>query len=156
MRFFNKLQVEWNFLNQLNQPTIIKKIRRERHVYDKSISKEERRKDINERYKSNNPKIVKINSIRNLAHARGLDWQLTNEEVWNMINQNCGYCNTAPKMVDGRKGFNGIDRINNDIGYYKSNCIAACWRCNRSKGAISFELIRSMYKVMKRNKEENK
>ena len=69
------------------------------------INQYQRRKEINARYKLNDPKIVKINSIRNLALARGFDGKLTNEEVCDMIHQNCGYSNTAPSIVDGKKTF---------------------------------------------------
>ena len=43
----------------------------------------------------------------------------------------CHYC--------GKDGPNGIDRIDNQIGYIKENCVPACKHCNYVKGDLSLE-----------------
>lgn len=43
----------------------------------------------------------------------------------------CHYC--------GKDGPNGIDRIDNQIGYTKENCVPACKHCNYVKGDLSRE-----------------
>lgn len=43
----------------------------------------------------------------------------------------CHYC--------GKPGPNGIDRINNCIGYVTTNCVSACKHCNYVKGDFSIE-----------------
>lgn len=40
--------------------------------------------------------------------------------------KDCAYCGTQYKI--------GLDRINNNIGHLKSNCIPACYRCNVTRG----------------------
>lgn len=47
----------------------------------------------------------------------------------------CYICN---KLDDN---FNGIDRINNDIGYTVNNSFSCCWTCNRAKSNMSIELF---------------
>ena len=45
--------------------------------------------------------------------------------------QKCHYCgNAAP---------NGIDRVNNEIGYKLDNCKPCCKHCNYVKGDLSIE-----------------
>ena len=56
------------------------------------------------------------------------DFQLNFKEFQNLVTSPCHYC----KHVNNEEA-NGIDRINNDIGYTKENCVSACWKCNRIK-----------------------
>jgi len=35
--------------------------------------------------------------------------------------------------------YNGIDRINNERGYLKENCVAACFKCNKMKSDYTQE-----------------
>lgn len=52
----------------------------------------------------------------------------------------CFYCGASPHRRN-RKGslfiYNGIDRVNNSVGYIKENCVACCLFCNWMKGRIS-------------------
>lgn len=41
-------------------------------------------------------------------------------------NEKCFYCGTTT-------GLFSIDRFNNDEGYIFSNCVVACWQCNKIK-----------------------
>jgi hypothetical protein len=56
------------------------------------------------------------------------DFQLNFEEFQQLVTTPCHYCNLIKEDEA-----NGIDRVNNDIGYTKDNCVPACWRCNRMK-----------------------
>ncbi|NDB82209.1 MAG: hypothetical protein EB127_05625 [Alphaproteobacteria bacterium] len=56
------------------------------------------------------------------------DFQLNFEEFQQLVTKPCHYCNLIKEDEA-----NGIDRVNNDIGYTKENCVPACWRCNRMK-----------------------
>jgi hypothetical protein len=71
------------------------------------------------------------------ASKRGYRFELTNEEFINLINSPCFYCNTPNsntyKNGDKILNYNGIDRINNEIGYIQSNVVACCSICNRMK-----------------------
>lgn len=70
---------------------------------------------------------------------------LSFEDFLFLTQQNCTYCGCPPKnffkMENGRKGFfyNGIDRINNDVGYVSGNMTAACHDCNWAKSNLSKE-----------------
>lgn len=79
--------------------------------------------------------------IEQEATKRGNDFSLTLEEFKQLCSSNCYYCNGEPsgKMRSGREKRNGIDRINNSIGYELLNCVSCCWNCNRMKGTLSHE-----------------
>lgn len=78
------------------------------------------------------------------AEQRRLEFQLTYDEFVNLIFGECYFCGKQP----GEKGLvyrktrikkvserNGIDRLNNSIGYVLSNCVTCCSQCNKAKGA---------------------
>ena len=48
-----------------------------------------------------------------------------------LTKKSCHYC--------GKKGPNGIDRVNNLVGYMRSNCVPCCKHCNYVKGNLSIE-----------------
>ncbi len=88
---------------------------------------------------------------------RGLSNEFTNFNFRDISSKNCFYCDIPPKPynvylnVDGqtRKGskkglsqetidrawinINGIDRIDNERGYYFDNCVPCCWDCNSTR-----------------------
>lgn len=66
--------------------------------------------------------------------TRGYNFELTLEQFANLIINNCYYCNNINK-----KGFNGIDRMDNNIGYLIENCVPSCSICNYMKGSKSKE-----------------
>jgi hypothetical protein len=63
--------------------------------------------------------------------------QITKEE--------CHYCGTEPCQstnypnVNGQYVYNGIDRIRNEEGYIKENCVPCCGICNQMKMALGYE-----------------
>lgn len=56
------------------------------------------------------------------------DFLLNFEEFQQLVTSPCHYC----KHINLEEAL-GIDRVNNDLGYTKENCVPACWRCNRMK-----------------------
>jgi len=56
------------------------------------------------------------------------DFQLNFEEFQTLVTSPCHYC----KNINDKEA-NGIDRVNNDLGYTKGNCVPACWKCNKMK-----------------------
>jgi len=56
------------------------------------------------------------------------DFQIEFETFTELVKGSCYYCKYKSDTET-----NGIDRINNDIGYIKENCVTACWKCNRMK-----------------------
>jgi len=87
-----------------------------------------------------------IGSYKRAAEDRGYVFQLTKEQFLNLTQQHCHYCGTAPtkstKQINPHGQahilYNGIDRIDNNIGYIETNCVACCIRCNRAKYTASY------------------
>ena len=77
------------------------------------------------------------NRYKSNARIRGITFELTREQFQSVITQNCYYCGVVPsKPEKTRVGlflFNGIDRINNDLGYSFENSIPCCKVCNHAK-----------------------
>ena len=79
------------------------------------------------------------------ANKRNLSFNLTDEEFKELIFSNCGYCGATPnnksknRYGHGDVIYNGIDRINNNLAYEKSNCISCCQNCNRAKYKMSHQ-----------------
>ncbi len=77
------------------------------------------------------------------SRRRGWVWELTKEEAKSLFVQPCYYCGDAPAAVktipNGRGSFtfNGIDRLDNALGYVYSNCVACCKTCNYMKRTMS-------------------
>ena len=73
------------------------------------------------------------------AKKRNIEFELSLDEFKKIINMPCNYCNISPKQILHKKDmkydlkYNGIDRVNNDLGYTVNNCVAACKFCNLAK-----------------------
>jgi hypothetical protein len=75
------------------------------------------------------------------AKIRKKEFNLTKLEFLNIINNNCYLCGKNNENHN-----NGIDRINNDIGYEIRNCLSCCGTCNKSKK--EYELIKFINKLV--------
>jgi len=79
------------------------------------------------------------------ATARGYDFDLDEKTFKRLVDDNCYICGRSPLAVSKNGSdrssyvYNGIDRVNNLLGYNKDNCRACCKRCNIVKGSISFD-----------------
>lgn len=62
------------------------------------------------------------------AIKRDIAFELSLEELKTLALDKCYYCDY---IKDNE--INGIDRINNDLGYIKDNCVTCCKICNRMK-----------------------
>jgi hypothetical protein len=75
------------------------------------------------------------------AKRRNRDWELSFGQFSKLVLSNCRYCGMEPHMaIKVRKNvtyLNGIDRVNNDIGYTAANTVPCCKICNCAKGAAS-------------------
>ena len=82
-----------------------------------------------------------LNDYKSGAKSRNLVFELTNDEFYSLITKSCKYCGQEPELRIFRKGLtgeckakvNGIDRVNSNIGYIKSNCVPCCTKCNLMK-----------------------
>lgn len=83
------------------------------------------------------------------AKKRGLDFNLTIDEFKHFIYSNCYYCGSKPKesiLIASSKSspnrrprkitYNGIDRVDNAVGYNIGNCVSCCSICNTAKSNL--------------------
>jgi len=84
------------------------------------------RRDLQTRYKT-------------AARKRGYAWNLTEAEFSAITKENCYYCGISPSKehtagkFNGFYVYNGIDRVDNTLGYSTENVVACCTECNRAK-----------------------
>ena len=107
----------------------------------------------------NNQPIKSINDIngtrlynlyRRAAILRGYKFCLSVTEVAGMILQPCHYCGATGSMSwslnrkqggQDRISYNGIDRVDNSLGYSISNCVPCCKMCNNIKKAYTLDVL---------------
>lgn len=97
------------------------------------------------------------------ATERGLSFELTIDEFTEIIEKDCVYCGAPPKEKKigatcyGTYKCNGIDRIDNNIGYTKANSVPCCSECNFCKGTLSkdefLELVQKVYEHAIKNND---
>lgn len=82
-------------------------------------------------------------SYKYQAQRRGYSWELTGEEFDKLISANCHYCGLMPSTVHTSRSHeithNGIDRVNNVLGYIPGNVVSCCGTCNYVKGTMSVD-----------------
>lgn len=89
------------------------------------------------------------NVYRRGAKIRNLKFCLTKQEFGSFLFKPCYYCNSAPLgTYIGKKTkiknkeivkYNGIDRVNNKLGYNMHNCVTCCKICNKIKSKFGAE-----------------
>jgi len=66
------------------------------------------------------------------AKTRNLKFNITLDEFADIIRLPCFYCATTVYK-------RGLDRLDNNDGYYLSNVVSCCWTCNRMKSDMSLD-----------------
>lgn len=88
----------------------------------------------------------KYSSYKSNASYRKIPFNITKEFFRDTIFKNCVYCSSPPgdPCFCRKNGFkdefvllNGIDRVDNTIGYNEENCVPCCANCNSSKLELS-------------------
>lgn len=78
-----------------------------------------------------------LSVYRSGARARNLCWDLSVEEFERLITGDCHYCGVPPSNLRARRKtqfrYNGIDRLENSVGYTKENSVTCCVECNMAK-----------------------
>jgi hypothetical protein len=76
------------------------------------------------------------------AITRSITFLISLEEFKNIIAKNCYYCGSEPKLSGTSKRYNkthiqvkhnGVDRVDNSMGYTLDNCVPCCNFCNHMK-----------------------
>jgi hypothetical protein len=83
-------------------------------------------------------------NYRRSAASRGHLFELTKGEFYQLTSSPCFYCGTEPSQpgpcvagTHGRYTYNGIDRVDNDLGYTVFNVRPCCKVCNYAKGVLT-------------------
>lgn len=83
------------------------------------------------------------------AKKRGLEFSLERDSFIELTSSDCKYCGEPPtksmalrqkgksrhRSLNGDYLYNGIDRVDNNVGYIEGNCVPCCWLCNELKKA---------------------
>jgi 5-methylcytosine-specific restriction endonuclease McrA len=133
-----KCQCDCGNISYAHSSGLVKGLRRSCGCLNKEISKARRKVDnlaIKRRIYGN---------YRRGALRRKHDFSLTEDQFFHIIGLPCFYCGEKPSMkykMDYKHDFknNGIDRIDNNIGYIMENSVPCCFTCNRSKHKLSFD-----------------
>lgn len=105
---------------------------RKRH-FEELDSKKEIPKDIRTKY----------SHFRNNAILRGINFELTKEQVLSLCEKPCFYC--------GKQRCLGVDRIDNSKGYTIDNCVPCCGCCNKMKMDLELNFFLSQIKKIYNN-----
>lgn len=106
------------------------------------------RKSASERIKARFTGHPTMNAVgkyyRRNAKMRKVDWNLTKEQFEMLILQPCHYCgHEGKKSTTGSLiTYNGLDRVDNNLGYIVGNVAPCCMTCNSAKGALTLEEFR--------------
>ena len=88
-----------------------------------------------------------LDNYRRNAEKRGIEFDLSEQEFRSLTEQDCYYCGSPPLASYTSSGcngdyiYNGVDRVNNELGYIVDNCVPCCKFCNRAKGWDSHEVL---------------
>jgi hypothetical protein len=89
------------------------------------------------------------NKYRNESVKRSKDFYLSMSEIKQLVFQKCFYCGGGLNSIHGKLLHTGIDRMDNNIGYTKENCVPCCKFCNKMKHILSkdkfLEHIKKVY-----------
>lgn len=80
---------------------------------------------------------------RRHAKDKNRNIELTKEEFRDISQKDCYYCGSSPSNISkdhrsyGEFIYNGIDRVDNNLGYTLDNCVPCCIICNKAKSGMS-------------------
>jgi hypothetical protein len=118
--------------------------------------------------KAINPALNKLyHSYRRGAKIRNLEFSIDKDFLAWITKQNCIYCNINPSNICKPPSwarpetqpwiYNGIDRVDNTIGYISSNCVPCCSDCNTAKMTMNTEyFLRWLSRIVKSYNQNNK
>ena len=78
------------------------------------------------------------------AKQRGLMYELSEKCLFTFVKSNCHYCGKPPNKPHRKCEtflYNGLDRVDNSVGYIESNVVPCCYICNKMKGDLSTEVF---------------
>ena len=100
-----------------------------------------------------------VDSYKRNAKNRNLKFLLTEEDLLELFSGNCYYCGEPPSKeftkarLVGSFTYNGIDRLNPNLGYIDDNVVSCCTECNYFKTKYSEEKFLSMIRKIANHKK---
>lgn len=82
-------------------------------------------------------------NYKNQAKAKNLPLSLSDDDFSKLFSGNCYYCGQPPSnhtnkpKNNGNFVYNGIDRLDSELGYLLTNVVSCCWTCNWMKRNLS-------------------
>ena len=86
------------------------------------------------------------------AKRRDFDFSISFDDFIAIAAKPCTYCGRPPgftKRVSNSTGeflYNGIDRVDSNVGYVLENCVSCCRHCNIAKNDLTTEQFRTLIK----------
>lgn len=120
-----------------------------KHSYEWKKRNPEKVKLSRKKYNDKNSKNLSnwFSLYKNNAKRRKISFKLTKDEFKNLVRLNCFYCGEQASPI------NGIDRLNNKLGYSIENCVTSCKWCNIMKFVYSKqEFIEKCIKIVNHTK----
>lgn len=88
------------------------------------------------------------------AKYKGKEFTIEFDEFYKLIKSNCHYCGKKPSKTfkekcykTGKKFYpfcyNGIDRVDNKLGYVTGNCVPCCSECNAMKSNLPLKKFKN-------------
>jgi hypothetical protein len=77
------------------------------------------------------------NKYKTRATKKQLEFALSMDEFDSLCASDCEYC--ARSSIGTNR--NGVDRVDNAIGYVDGNCVACCTECNHTKRDLSYDVL---------------
>lgn len=107
----------------------------------RSCNLQHEHKDAQEKWKTEYNSVYSSYRIRSQQNL--LEFSLTKEEFYSIITKSCAYCGIKSSNVSRGISYNGIDRIDSNLGYIFSNCAPCCKICNFAKSNLTIEEFKS-------------
>jgi hypothetical protein len=83
-------------------------------------------------------KCVSYASYRSRAEKKDLEFSITHDDYKSIIQQDCYLCGKKSTETNT----NGVDRVDNTIGYTIENCKACCKECNHMKNNYALDTLK--------------
>ena len=85
------------------------------------------------------------------ANRKGLDFLITQDDFDEMMKNMCYICGKKPQD----NHCNGVDRVNNDLGYISGNVKTCCGECNYMKREFDYDILMEKFKLIYENHKED-
>src|ERR1035437_460869 len=84
-----------------------------------------------------NALMIRLQHIKSIAKVKNRKFNLSQIDCANLSLSSCIYCDRKSDPENNK--FNGIDRIDNNIGYEVNSCVPCCKYCNSAKHNLSLD-----------------